>query len=198
MTPTASPETDVYPATPRRRSRVKRVALILLALFAVLVVVVLVAAAMKSDDFGVQRTVSIQAPPEKIFPLINDFKKWSWSPFEKTDPAMKRTYSGPESGLGSVYEFDGNAAAGQGRVEIVESTPPSRIRLTLDFERPFKGSNEVVFTLEPQGDSTNVTWAMQGPSPLFSKVLRTVIDMDEMVGSQFEAGLRDLKAIAEQ
>ena len=159
----------------------------------------LIYAATRPDSFRVERTATINAPPERIFPLINDFQRWgAWSPFEKKDPGMKRTMSGVSSGEGAVYEWDGNKEIGQGRMEIVESVPPSRVTLTLDFTRPFEAHNIVDFTLEPRGNSTQVTWAIHGPSPFISKVMGIVLNMDKMIGKDFEAGLAALKTVSEQ
>ena len=175
----------------------------MLKTIAIAVVVVvggfLIYAATRPDTFRVERTATIKAPPERIFPLINDFQRWgAWSPFEKKDPAMKRALSGAPSGSGAVYEWDGNKEIGQGRMEIVESVPPSRVTLKLDFTRPFKAHNIVDFTLEPRGDSTQVTWAIHGPSPFISKVMGIVFNMDKMIGKDFEAGLAALKTVSEQ
>lgn len=159
----------------------------------------LIYAATRPDSFRVERTATINAPPERIFPLINDFQRWgAWSPFEKKDPGMKRTMSGVPSGKGAVYEWDGNKEIGQGRMEIVESVPPSRVTLTLDFTRPFEAHNVVDFTLEPRGNSTQVTWAIHGPSPFISKVMGIVFNVDKMIGKDFEAGLAALKTVSEQ
>ncbi len=178
---------------------IKTIALIVVGLLAVLIAVVLILAVTKPDTFRVERTTSIKAPPERIFPLLNDFQSWSaWSPYEKKDPAMKRTFSGPPSGKGAIYEWDGDKNVGQGRMEIMRSTPPSNVTLDLDFVKPFEAHNTVVFTLAPQGDSTIVTWAMQGPANFISKVMRVFINMDKMVGTDFEAGLANLKALAEK
>ena len=165
----------------------------------VLIVAVLAYSATKPDTFTIQRTATINAPPDRIFPFINDLHSFgSWSPYEKRDPQMKRTYSGPPFGQGAVYAWDGNSDVGQGTMEIVQSTPPSEVRLKLDFIRPFEGHNTAVFTLVPQGSSsTNVTWAMHGESPYISKVLSTFINFDKMIGSDFETGLTNLKTLAE-
>ena len=136
----------------------------ILAVVAVVVVTILIYAAFKPGDFRVQRSIAIQAPPEKIFPLINDFHSWpSWSPWEKLDPNMRRTLSGPPSGVGSVYEWDGNRQAGKGRMEISDSAPSSKVGVKLDFIKPMESHNAVGFTLQPNGNSTTVTWAMSGP-----------------------------------
>jgi len=165
----------------------------------VLVAVILVYAATKPDTFNVQRTTSIKAPAEKIFPLVNDLHKWdSWSPYEKKDPAMKRTFSGTASGTGSVYAWEGNKEVGKGSIEIQETSPPSRVRIRLDMLRPIEGHNIVEFSLEPKGEVTDVTWAMHGTSPYISKVMGVFINMDAMIGKDFEAGLANLKAVAEK
>ena len=173
----------------------KKIAIVLI----ILVAVILVYAATKPDAFSVQRTTSINAPAEKIYPLINDFHKWgAWSPYEKKDHAMKRTYSGAASGKGSAYAWEGNREVGKGSIEITEISPPSKVQIKLDMLEPIEGHNVVEFSLEPKGDVTNVTWAMHGPSPYISKVIGVFINMDNMIGKDFEAGLANLKAMAEK
>jgi hypothetical protein len=165
----------------------------------VLIAAVLVLAATRPDTFRVQRTASIKAPPEKILALIDDFHRWdAWSPWEKKDPAMKRTFGTATSGQGAVYAWDGNKDVGQGRMEIADSAPPSRIAIKLDFVKPFEAHNRVEFTLEANGEATDVTWTMQGDTPYFAKIIHLFFDMDRMVGGDFEAGLAALKAIAEK
>jgi len=167
-----------------------------------IIVVVLIAAILgyamtMPDSFRVQRTTSIKAPPEKIFSIINDFHRWgSWSPWDKMDPEMKRTYSGAASGKGAAYAWQGNSKVGEGRMEIAD-TSPSKVTIKLDFMKPFEAHNTVEFTLEPKGDSTNVTWAMYGPSEFITKVMGVFVSMDKMVGKDFETGLANLKALAE-
>jgi carbon monoxide dehydrogenase subunit G len=166
---------------------------------AVLIAGVLIFAATKPDTFRVQRAANIKAPPEKVFGFINDFKRWdAWSPWEKKDPAMKRTWGAVTSGKGAAYAWEGNKDVGQGRMEIAESVPLSNITIKLDFLRPFEAHNIVVFTLEPKDDATNVTWAMQGDTPYFAKIIHVFINMDSMVGKDFEAGLANLKAASEK
>lgn len=165
----------------------------------VLIAGVLIFAATKPDTFRVQRTASIKAPPEKVFALINDFNQWgTWSPWEKKDPAMKRTLGATTSGKGAKYAWEGNKDVGQGSMEIAESVAPSKITLKLDFLKPFEAHNIVVFALEPKGGTTNVTWAMEGPVPYFAKIIHVFLDMDSMVGKDFEAGLASMKAAAEK
>jgi uncharacterized protein YndB with AHSA1/START domain len=159
---------------------------------------VLAYAATKPNTFQVQRTTSINAPPDKIFPLLNDLHNFpSWSPYEKKDPAMKRTYTGAAAGKGSIYAWDGDKNVGAGSMEITDSSPPSVVTLKLDFVRPFEGHNVVTFTLAPPGAATTVTWAMDGPVPYFAKIIHVFFNMDRMVGDDFEIGLANLKQIAE-
>jgi len=171
---------------------------VLAAIVVVLIVAVLVFAATKPDTFRVQRASSVNAPPEQIFALINDLHRWrAWSPYEKKDPAMKRTLSGAAHGKGAVYEWEGNKDVGKGRMEITDAAPPSRVRIKLDFVRPFEAHNIVEFTLEPNGHSTKVTWAMHGPSPYLAKLISVFFSMDSMIGKDFEAGLANLTTVAE-
>ena len=161
---------------------------------------VLLTAATRPDTFIVQRTAVIKSPPDKVFPYINDFERWpAWSPWEKKDPAMKRSYGGTKSGKGAKYAWQGNSDVGQGSMEIADSVAPSRVALKLDFVKPFEAHNNVEFSLRPEaGGATQVTWKMQGPLPYFAKVIHLVLDMDKMVGADFEAGLANLKSIAEK
>jgi len=166
---------------------------------AVLIAGVLVSAAIKPDTFLVQRATSIKAPPEKIFPLINDFHAWAaWSPYEKRDPAMKRTFSGPEAGEGAIYEWDGNAEVGKGRMEITKASPPSKVVIKLDFMKPFEGRNTAEFTIDPSASGANVTWAMTGRAAFMVKLLQVFMDFDKTAGKDFETGLANLKAAAER
>jgi uncharacterized protein YndB with AHSA1/START domain len=173
----------------------KKIAIVVVVLIAAL----LVFAATKPDTFRVQRAASIKAPPEKVFALLNDFQRWeAWSPWEKKDPAMKRTFSVVTSGKGAQYAWEGNREVGQGRMEIAESVPPSKVAIKLDFAKPFEAHNTVEFTLESKGDATNVTWTMLGDTPYLAKIVHVFLDMDKLVGKDFEAGLANLKTLAEK
>ncbi|HEX9981644.1 MAG TPA: SRPBCC family protein [Thermoanaerobaculia bacterium] len=159
---------------------------------------VLVYASTQPNSFAVERTVTINATPDKIAPLISDFNNWAaWSPFEKLDPAMKKTITGSPSGIGSVYTWEGNAKAGAGRMEITRASA-AQIDIKLDFLKPFASSNVTEFRLEPNGNATNVTWHMHGPSSYMTKLMTTFMSMDKMVGKDFEEGLGNLKRIAEK
>ena len=165
---------------------------------AVLIGGLLLVAATRPDTFEVRRTTSIKAPPERIFPLINDLHAFnSWNPYEKKDPNIKGTYGRIPAGKGAAYAFDGNRDVGRGRIEIVESSPVSRVTMSLSIVEPFEVANVVHFTLEPRGDTTNVTWAMRGDVPYVAKIVHMFLDMDDMVGRDFEAGLASLKAMVE-
>jgi hypothetical protein len=164
-----------------------------------LVGLVLVVAATRPDNFRVQRSASIHASPEKIFPHINDLQAFNaWNPFNKKDPNIKGRYSGAASGPGAAYAFEGNSDVGSGRIEIIDSRPASEVRMNLHMLVPMEGRNVVEFGLHPKGDATQVTWAIQGPMPYISKVLSVFCDMDAMIGRKFESGLAELKAIAER
>lgn len=168
-------------------------------LVVVVVAAVLAYAATRPDNFRVERTTTINAPPDAIFPLINDYHGWAaWSPWEKKDPAMTRTFSGAASGTGAVYEWSGNSEVGSGRMEITESVPSSKVTLDLHFLKPIEARNTTEFTLADQGGTTTVTWAMYGPSPFISKLMGLLMSMDEMLGGDFEAGLASLKTVAEK
>jgi len=166
----------------------------------VIVVGVLAFAATRRDDFTVRRSIAIKADPAKIYPLIADFSRWpTWSPWEQLDPTMKRTLSGKVSGPGAVYAWDGSSKVGAGRMEIKEAAPPSKVVIQLDFLRPFEAHNITDFTLAPRPDATTeVTWLMRGPTPFVSKLMGVFVDMDKMIGKDFEAGLANLKAAAEK
>jgi uncharacterized protein YndB with AHSA1/START domain len=172
--------------------------IIIAIVVAVLLAALLIFAATKPDTFRIQRATSIKAPPEKIFPVINDLHNWSsWSPWDKMDPTMKKTHAGAANGKGAVYEWEGNSKVGKGRMEITDTSPPSQVTVKLDFIKPFEAHNIAEFMLEPSGDSTNVTWAMHGPNSYIAKVMQIFFNMDRMVGKDFETGLANLKKVAE-
>ena len=172
---------------------------IIVGVLALAIAAVLIFAATKPDTFGVQRAITVKAPPGKIFPLISDFHQWgSWSPYENKDPAMKRSFSGSADGKGSVYGWEGNKNVGSGRMEILDTSEPSKIVIKLDFFAPFEGHNTAEFTMLPQGDATNLTWLMHGPASFMSKVMQVFINLDKMIGKDFEIGLANLKRLTEK
>jgi uncharacterized protein YndB with AHSA1/START domain len=154
-------------------------------------------AASKPNSFSVVRNAGIKAPPEKVLALINDFLEWpKWSPWEKLDPAMTKTLSGPPSGAGSIYEWTGNKKVGQGRMEIL-GVSPSQVDIDLQFMAPWKAHNKTVFTLAPEEGGTAVTWTMTGTSPFMFKLMGLFMNMDKMIGNDFEKGLAAMKSAAE-
>ena len=172
---------------------------IIAIVLAIAIAIVLILAATKPDTFSVQRATAVRAPPETIFSLINDFHRWgTWSPYENKDPAMKRSYSGADSGKGAVYGWEGNKNVGSSRMEILDASAPSKIVIKLDFFTPFEGHNTAEFTMLPQGDATSVTWLMHGPAPFMSKVMQVFMNMDNMIGKDFEMGLANLKRLTEK
>jgi uncharacterized protein YndB with AHSA1/START domain len=165
----------------------------------VLVGALLAYAATLPDSFRLERSATIQAPPDKVFALVNDFRQWTaWSPWENIDPALKRSYSGAASGVGSAYAWEGNKDVGTGRMEITEAVPGAKLVIRLDFLKPFEAHNTAEFSFARQGETTTVTWAMYGPSPYLAKLMGIVFSMERMVGGQFETGLANLKAAAEK
>jgi hypothetical protein len=159
---------------------------------------ILLLALTKPSTFRVERSTAIAAPPEKLAALIGDFHQWNlWSPWAQLDPNMKTTYSGPPSGVGSVYEWEGNSKVGKGRMEIL-SVEPTKTTIKIDFIKPFEGHNITDFVLEPQGSVTRVNWIMNGPMDLFpGKLMSVFTTMDKMIGPDFDKGLANLKAAAE-
>jgi len=173
----------------------------MLALFAILVVFLgafLLYVSTKADACSFSRSIHILAPPEKIFPLIDDPRAMNeWNPFVKADPNIKLSYSGPSRGVGAANDFDGDSRVGSGRAEIIESASPSKVVLALRMDRPMKCQNRVEFSIAPREDGSDVTWAMSGKQPFMGKLFSTFVDTEKMVGGAFEAGLADLKARAE-
>jgi hypothetical protein len=147
------------------------------------------------NTFRVERTTAIAAPIDKVFEELADFHRWvDWSPWEGIDPAMARTYSGADAGVGAVYEWRGSRKVGEGRMEVTESDAPHSLGIQLDFIKPFKARNHTVFTLDQTGHGTEVNWAMTGRKTFMTKVMGIFSSMDKMVGKDFEKGLAQLKA----
>ncbi len=175
----------------------KKVLLGLLAIVVLAIAGVLVAAALQPDSFRIARSLAIEAPPDRIYPLIADFHRWGgWSPYEGLDPTMSREISGP-GGVGATYSWAGNGQAGAGTMRITEAEPPARVVIDLAFTEPFEANNTALFTLAPDGDGTRVTWAMEGESSFPFKVMCLFFDADQMIGQDFEKGLANLKREAE-
>ena len=162
------------------------------------IVVLFIIAATRPGTFRVERQTHIAAPPEKVFPLLDDFHQWSvWSPWEKLDPQMTRTHSGAARGAGAKYAWVGNKKVGEGRMEILDATPSSKVTVRLEFLKPWQATNVAEFTLRPSSGGTGIVWAMHGPSPFMMRVMGIFMPMDTMVGRDFEKGLAAMKAAAE-
>jgi hypothetical protein len=171
----------------------------LVVIVAIAVAVVLFLALRHPPTFSLRRSIVVQAGPERIYPLIEDFHRWpAWSPWEHRDPQMRREYSGAERGPGAVYAWEGNKAVGQGRMAITAVQAPRQVDIELHFLKPFEAHNRTVFSLQPQGGGTEVTWEMSGPANFMTKLMQVFGAMDRMVGKDFDAGLARLKAAAEQ
>lgn len=178
----------------RKAGMVKKVFFVLVGLIAVFVVIV----ALQPSAFRIERSTMIAAPPGKLFARVNDFHAWQdWSPWAKMDPTMKATYEGAPAGAGAIYKWSGNNKVGEGMMTIAESRPTDLIRIKLDFLRPFAASNVAEFTFKPAADGTAVAWAMTGHNGFMSKAVCLFMDMDKVVGADFERGLAAMKAQAE-
>lgn len=170
----------------------------ILAAIAVLVILLVVVIAGRPDEFKVTRAATISAPPEKIFPHVNDLYAWeAWSPWAKLDPNAKNSFAGPAAGVGAAMAWDGNKKVGAGRMTITTSRANELVGLKLEFLRPFKATNTAEFTFKSGGHQTAVTWSMSGQSNFFFKVFGLFMDCDKMVGKDFEKGLASLKSVAE-
>jgi uncharacterized protein YndB with AHSA1/START domain len=153
---------------------------------------------MSVDSYTVQRSLAVDAPPERIYHHIANFHDWTrWSPWEGLDPALRRTYSGAPSGTGAVYAWSGNRRAGQGRMEITDTSKPSTVKIAVAFEKPWKSRSDTSFQISPEGTGSRVTRTMTGKHSLMTKVMSVVRSMDKLIGADFEKGLQRLKATAE-
>ncbi len=176
----------------------KKAILGILVLIVVGVVILGAIIAMQPEGYKVTRSATYNAPPEKVFEQVNDFRKWdAWSPWAKIDPAMKTTFSGPPTGVGSTYAWVGNSEVGEGKMTITESRPSDLVKIDLEFIQPFAGISVTEFTFKPESDGTNVIWTMSGKYNFMSKAFSLVINMDKMIGDDFEKGLAQMKPIVE-
>ena len=169
-------------------------------LIVVLVIVLLfvIIVSMQPSEFRIERSAAMSAPAPEAFGQVNDFHKWdAWSPWAKLDPAMKQTYEGPPAGKGAIYSWTGNKQVGEGRMTITESRPSEYVRINLEFLRPFKATNTAEFAFKPQGSETAVTWSMTGRKNFVFKAFGLFMNMDKMVGNDFEKGLAQMKRVVE-
>jgi len=186
--------------TSRFFNRRRKIAVVKKILIGLVVVVVVFAAvvALQPADFRVTRSINVSAPAETVFSQVNDFHNWdAWSPWAKLDPAAKNSFEGPSAGAGAGFTWDGNDQVGAGRMTLIESRPSDLIRIKLEFERPFKDTSTAEFTFKPEGDQILVTWSMSGRKNFMRKAFCLFMNMDKMVGGEFEKGLANLKAVVE-
>lgn len=177
-----------------RFPRFKKAALLL----AVLVACVVGYVASQPNQFRVTRSATISGPPADVFAQVNDFHHWNaWSPWAKKDPAAKNSFEGPSSGEGAMFSWSGNHEVGEGRMTLTESSPNERVQIRLDFEKPFKSTSTAEFTFKPVGDQTVVTWSMFGERNFICKACSVVMNMDEMIGGEFEKGLASMNKIVQ-
>lgn len=166
-----------------------------LALVAILVVVI----SLRPNEFKISRSISISAAPEIVFAQVNDHRRWEvWSPWSKLDPNMKKTFEGPQWGVGAIYKWAGNNQVGEGVSTIIESRPNELIKMKLDFMKPFKSSSDVEFAFVSEGTQTVVTWSMSGKNNFIGKAMSLFMDCQKMVGGQFDSGLAQLKNVVEK
>jgi hypothetical protein len=185
------------PSTLTRPVKNKMITNILFGL-AALIVFVLIVIALQPSDFRMTRSTLISAPPSEVFPQVNDHHNFLvWSPFNKPDPNIKESFEGASSGVGAIYRWSGNNQVGEGKCTIVESRPNEMVRIQLEFVRPFVGTNEVIFTVKPEGEQTKLTWDMTGKKNFMMKGCSLLMNMDKMCGDQFEKGFSNLKTILE-
>ncbi|WP_422930465.1 SRPBCC family protein [Singulisphaera sp. PoT] len=169
-----------------------------LLVFAVLFVAFIGLVAMQPSEFEVDRSATIAAPASLAYGLVNDFHKWEgWSPWSKRDPSARKTFEGSPTGTGAVYHWDGNAEVGEGIATITESKPSELIKIRLEFIKPFAGTNFAEFRFKDEGGETLVTWSIKGRCNFIAKGLHLFLDMDKMIGGDFESGLREIKYLAE-
>jgi hypothetical protein len=172
---------------------------IALIIVAVLVAGFLIVVALQPSDFRIERSATMRAPAAAAFAQVNDFQRWrAWSPWEKVDPQLKRTYEGPQAGAGAQYAWQGNKDVGEGRMTIVESRPGELVRIKLEFFKPFAATNEAQFSFKPAGDTTAVTWSMTGQNNFLARAICMFVSMDKMVGGMFEQGLAQMKSTVER
>jgi len=165
---------------------------------AIIVVLLVVIISLQPTDYRISRSIQVAAPPAEVFAQVNDFHNWvAWNPWGKIDPAMKQTYEGPAAGAGAVNSWVGNNQVGEGRMTIIDSHPSDLIRIKLEFFKPFANTATAEFTFKPEGGQTSATWSMQGQNTFMGKAFHLFMNMDKMIGGQFDKGLADLKAVAE-
>jgi hypothetical protein len=165
---------------------------------AIIAVVFVIVVALQPADFRIVRSANMAAPAPAVFAQVNDFHNWeAWSPWAKLDPAAKSTFEGPPAGTGAIFRWAGNSEVGEGSMTITDSRPSELIRIKLEFLRPFAATNTAEFAFKPEGNQTVVTWSMEGQNNFIAKAFCLFMNMDKMVGDQFEKGLASMKSVVE-
>jgi len=166
---------------------------------AILLLLFVIVVATRPAEYQVSRSAQISAPPSAVFAEVNDFHRWTaWNPWGKLDPAMKQSYGGAASGVGASYSWAGNHQVGEGRMTIIESRPDERVKIQMEFLKPFAGNSVAEFNFKPAGEQTLLTWSMSGKNNFMAKAIGLFMNMDRMIGGQFEKGLADMKTTVEQ
>ncbi len=180
--------------TPKKGGLLKKILIALIVIVGIFVAVV----ALQPSEYRVSRSATLSAPVSAVFAQVNDFHSWeTWSPWAKLDPAAKTTYEGPSSGTGAIFRWVGNSDVGEGNMTITESRPSDLIKIRLEFIKPFPGVSTTEFTFKPEGGGTAVTWTMSGTNNFIGKAMCLFMNMDKMVGGDFEKGLANMKSVVE-
>lgn len=170
-----------------------------LIVIALVIAAILIYAATRPDTLRVERSATFKATPAQVFAQINDFHNWpAWSTWERMDANMQKTHSGAPSGVGAKYAWQGNSKVGQGSMEITASVPNSKVQINLDFLKPMEAHNIGEFIISPEGEGSRLTWAMYGPAPFVTKLFGVFVNMDKMIGKDFEDSLNNLRAVVEK
>ena len=166
--------------------------------FVALIVIFGMIVTFQPASYRIMRSIKIAAPPATVYPLVNDFHAWEgWSPWAKLDPAMKTTFEGPAAGTGAIYKWSGNKEVGEGQMTLLESKANELVRIKLDFIKPFADTCATDFTFKPDGNGTEVSWTMSGNRNFLAKAICLFMNMDKLVGGDFEKGLAKLKTESE-
>jgi len=177
---------------------IKKILLLVVVVIVLGIAIFAVVVAMQPSHYQVQRSATMNAPAAVVFNQVNDFHKWdAWSPWAKLDPNMKTTFAGAPAGTGAVYSWTGNSDAGEGKMTITDSKPGELVKIKLDFIKPFAATSDTVFNFKPQGNQTAVTWTMDGENNFIGKAFCLFMNMDKMVGGDFEKGLAQMKTVSE-
>jgi len=177
---------------------IKKILLGAIVVIVLVVAIFCVVVAMQPSHYHIERSATMNAPAPVVFNQVNDFHKWdAWSPWAKLDPNIKTTYEGAPAGTGAMYSWTGNSQVGEGRMTITDSKPAELVKIKLEFVKPFAAINATNFMFTSQGNQTGVKWTMDGDNTFVGKAFGLFMNMDKMVGGDFEKGLAQMKAVTE-